>query len=377
MRVAVSVHGRFHGFDLARELHRRGHLAGLLTTYPRFAVRRHAGDIGNVATAPALELRRRLCQRLSGLCRGADEKVARGFGAFAARRLPSCDLLVGWSSATLEAIPVARERGARVVIERGSTHIEHQTDVMTEVFRRAGMQFSGTSAEIIGRELAEYDLADAITVPSAYAARTFIERGVAREKILINPYGVDLDRFSPPPERDHPRPRVLFVGQVGYRKGAPELLDAFAPLAGRAELRLVGPVEPRMSIPGAGHILTTGALPMAALPAEYQAADIFCLPSWEEGFPLVILQAMACGLPVVATEAAGAGNIITSGVEGRIIGAGDTAALTEALAGLVDDAERREEMGRAARARVQKGFAWEDYGRRAVDLYARLIAAGG
>ncbi|MEK9723269.1 MAG: hypothetical protein VW405_07260, partial [Rhodospirillaceae bacterium] len=97
MKVCVSVHGRFHGFDLACELHRQGHLAGLLTTYPQFAVRPYAGDVPNLRTAPLLEARRRACQRLGGLCGDIDATIAEGFGRFAARHLPAdMDLLVGW-----------------------------------------------------------------------------------------------------------------------------------------------------------------------------------------------------------------------------------------------------------------------------------------
>ena len=376
MRVTVSVHGRFHGFDLARELHRQGHLAGLLTTYPRFAVKPHVGDIEGLATAPALEVRRRVCQRLPGLCKNLDETVARRFGRFAADRLPPCDLLVGWSSATLEAIPAAHAMGACVILERGSTHIMHQTDVLTNVYSRAGQDFAATSAQIVARELAEYEAADAIAVPSSYAAQTFIDRGVSRDKVLINPYGVNLEQFSPAPERRRGKPRILFVGRVGYRKGVPELLDAFAPLADLAELHLVGPIDPLINLLGHANVHAVGALSMQALPGQYHGADIFCLPSWEEGFPLVLLQAMASGLPVVASDATGAADIITDGVEGVVVPAGDKEALGDALRRLVDDPDRRMLMGQAARARVQDGFGWADYGRRAIDMYTKVLAGG-
>ena len=67
MKVTVSVHGRFHAFELARELHRHGHLSGLLTTYPGFAVRSHMGAFDGLATAPMLEVRRRICQKFPGV----------------------------------------------------------------------------------------------------------------------------------------------------------------------------------------------------------------------------------------------------------------------------------------------------------------------
>ena len=374
MRVAVSVHGRFHGFDLARELNAQRVLVGLLTTYPAYLVRRHVGKLDNLATAPTLELRRRLCQRFGGACGDVDGGISAAFGAFSARHLPACDVLVGWSSATLEAIPIARNRGARVVIERGSSHILHQTNVLSELYARHGRVFGGTSARVIDRELAEYEASDLIAVPSTYAAKTFTAHGVAAEKILVNPYGVDLEVFSPSITTEKARPQILFVGQVGLRKGIPELLQAFSGLNSNAGLCLVGPLEAGLAQPAQKGVDFRGSVPRAALPDYYQRSDVFCLPSWEEGFPLVLLQAMASGLPVVATDETGVADIVTPGVEGEIVPAGDVPALREALDGILSDPIRAKEMGAAARCRVQNGFGWKSYGVRARSAYAGLIS---
>ena len=373
MKVSVSVHGRFHGFDLARELNRYGVLGGLITTYPRFAVRPHLGAIDNLFTIPSLELRRRICQRFNGLCGDIDGRLAQSFAKFAAAHLPPCDLLVGWSSATLEAIPVARERGARVVIERGSSHVLHQTNLLKDLHARDNKVFTGTSSLIIERELAEYESADSIAVPSSYAAQTFASHGIPLDKILVNPYGVDLEHFSPTPSHANKRPKILFVGLVGIRKGVPELLSAFSRLSSDAELCLIGPLEAGMPEPLQAKVQHLGAVPISELPNHYRSADIFCLPSWEEGFPLVILQAMASGLPVVTTDASGAQDIIISGIEGEIVSAGDIDALAQALQCLVEDPVRAQEMGAAARARVNDGFDWASYGSRAYDIYRGLM----
>ena len=373
MKVSVSVHGRFHGFDLARELNRYGALGGLITTYPRFAVRQHLGAIDSLSTVPLLELKRRICQRFNGLCGDMDGRLAKSFGKFAAANLPPCDLLVGWSSATLEAIPVAQARGARVVVERGSSHILHQTNLLKELHARDNKVFTGTSSLIIERELAEYEAADSIAVPSSYAAQTFVSHGVPLEKVLVNPYGVDLKHFSPFPSHTNARPKILFVGQVGLRKGVPELLSAFSRLSKDADLCLIGPLESGMPKPLQSNVHHLGAVPISALPDYYRSADIFCLPSWEEGFPLVILQAMASGLPVVTTDVSGAKDIIIPGIEGEIVAAGDIDALAQALECLLEDPVRAQEMGVAARARVNDGFDWASYGSRAYNIYKGLI----
>ncbi len=267
----------------------------------------------------------------------------------------------------------------KVVIERGSTHIQHQTDVLTRAYDACHLDFNETHPITIERELAEYETADAIAVPTRFAADTFVARGIPPEKLLVAPYGVDLERFRPATHRPADQPvRILFVGRVGIRKGLPGLLRAFQPISNIAELHLIGPVEPEMHelmkrLPMAG-VTVHGALKADRLPEFYAAADIFCLPSLEEGFPLVLLQAMASGLPVVTTPEAGAADIMTDGREGAIVPSGGVGALTDALAALVTGAERRHAMGRAARALVEAGgWSWDDYAGRALANYRKLL----
>ena len=188
--------------------------------------------------------------------------------------------------------------------------------MLTQAYDAFELDFNETPGLIIEREMAEYEAADAIAVPTRFAADTFTARGIPAAKLLVAPYGVDLQRFYPAPARAAEGPvRILFVGRVGIRKGVPALLRAFAPLAGAAELHLVGPVEPDTKellarLPSAG-LTIHGAVPAERLPALYANADIFCLPSLEEGFPLVLLQAMASGLAVVTTPEAGAADILS------------------------------------------------------------------
>jgi len=376
MKVCVSVHGRFHAFELARGLHQRGALSRLLTTYPGFVARGLIGADLPVRSAWWLEARRRMSRG------GLDQvKLARDFACFAAARLPrDADLLVGWSGATLEAIEPAHALGMKVVIERGSTHIEHQTEVLRRAYAEHEFEFDETPAAIIERELAEYEAADAIAVPSTFCAETFVARGVDRSKLLINPYGVDLTQFASQGARTYEKakPRVLFVGRVGIRKGAIALSRSFATFPEDVEYHFVGPVDSASSwllnLANYEDMHFRGPVPAAELPNEYAAADIFCLPSLEEGLPLVLLQAMASGLPVVVTPECGAADILTDGVEGFIVPSGDHKALSEAIRQLVAVPARRAEMGAAARARVEAGWSWDDYAERAVANYRKLLA---
>lgn len=369
MKVAVAVHGRFHGFELAEQLAAQGSLSRLDTTYPGFAcppgLKRR--------TLPALELLRRAWPRLH-LPGNPDLFIARRFARSLAAHLPEADILVGWSGATLDAIVPAHARGMKVVLERGSTHMAHQTEILRQAHARFGLDWAATDPRLIERELAEYRQADLICTGCAHARQTFIEHGIDPAKVAVNPYGVDLTCFAPD---DKPRlKRVLFAGQVGVRKGIPWLVEAFRQLPRDWELHLAGPIEPGMDQVFArldmSRVVLRGPLNRQILAEEYRRAAIFCLPSIEEGFGMVILQAMASGCAVVASTATGGPDAGDDAEQLLLVPPADSPALGRALLRLTEDAALRERLGWAARARVAHGFSWTDYGQRAIALYQML-----
>lgn len=378
LRVSIAVHGRYHAFDLARGLHEQGCLAQVATTYPGFVARRFLPPGLRIRSAARLEIWRRLASRFPFVPR-SDPAVSIAFGKFAARTLPKdANLLIGWSSAIKEAIEPAQARGMRVCVERGSTHILHQDRVLRTASARTGLGPPDTPTEIIDRELWEYDNADAIAVPTRYAASTFIAEGVPAEKLIVNPYGVDPDAFEPPSApTDGPR-RILFAGSVGVRKGVPDLLQAFDKMPAGTELHLAGPLEPGMPELIAGHhrpgLIVHGPLAFARLRELYRLSNVFCLPSIEEGFAQVLLQAMASGLPVVTTDVAGGAELVTIGENGLIVPVGNPDALAAALSDLVADTGRTWEMGRNARHRIETDFRWSHYVDRAVAAYEKLVS---
>lgn len=379
MKIAVSVHGRYHAFDLAEGLHRRGLLECLHTTYPAYAARRMTGPDVPLHTAPWLEVWRRLYPKFR-LGPQPDLAIARAFGKFTARSIVNAkaDLLIGWSSATLEAIAPAHQRGMKVIVERGSTHIVHQTEILREEYQRCGKQIAVTDPGIIERELREYEMADAVSVLSSYAARTFIDRGIPEEKLIINPLGVDTEHFRPSsPKPENALPRILFVGSIGLRKGTPHLLQAFSRLNTKAELHLIGPIEANFASDLKGlpldNVLIPGPASGEALAGHYANADIFCLPSLEEGFGMVALEAMACGLPVVLSDVTGAADVITPDQDGLVVPTGDEKTLAEALESLVDDADKRRAMGARAREKVAADYKWDDYVERALKAYEKIL----
>jgi glycosyltransferase involved in cell wall biosynthesis len=263
------------------------------------------------------------------------------------------------------------------IVERGSTHIEWQAKELMEEARLTGLPFEGPLARTIETELAEYEATDYIAVPSSFAAHTFVAMGVKPAKLFINPYGVDLHLFT---GSDTQAPagkafglRVLHVGRVSARKGVHYLVDAVSRVPS-ARLTLVGGVDEGLNARVRSNVAVrvAGAVAGRELPRWYQQADVFCLLSVEEGLALVLLQAMAMGLPVIATPNTGAEELIEDGVQGFIVPARDPGAAAARLRQLAEAPNLRREMGERARARVREGFDWADYGARARSNYARI-----
>ena len=115
--------------------------------------------------------------------------------------------------------------------------------------------------------------------------------------------------------------------------------------------------------------------PMArdAIRRAYADADVFCLPSVEEGFGMAVLEAMASGLPVVVSDQVGAADVVEHDTSGMIVPVNDAEALTSALSRLVRDAEARRSMGAKARNAVEALSGWDQYAERALARYELLI----
>jgi glycosyltransferase involved in cell wall biosynthesis len=190
---------------------------------------------------------------------------------------------------------------------------------------------------------------------SSWAAASFVEDYRCREAdVRVIPPGINPQEFAPG-DRSHELPRVLFVGGDFKRKGADLLLDVFRRrLRGRAELVLVTksgvPSEPGVSV----HTNVSANSP--ELRRLYATSDVFALPTRADCYPLVCMEALAAGLPMVATRVGGIPDLVREGTTGHLIDVDDGAALGDALESLVENRTRREAMGAAGRAYAAESF---------------------
>lgn len=382
MNIAISVPGRFHAFDLASQLQKKGYLSQLITPYPRFEVVKYAIPKQKVMSFIAKELIQRAWEGLPAWVRQRTNPqyyLRQWFDRFVEKNLKNADIFVGWSGGSLRSLRRAQSLGMVTVIERGSTHIQTQDELLRNEFSRLGIP--ATSLNIpdprtIETELAEYDQADYICVPSLFAKNSFLKKGFPEKKILHNPYGTDLKLFRKEEKHDTVF-RVIFAGGICIRKGVHYLLRAFSELnLPNAELWLIGVIDVGMKPflkKYAGTFRLVGKAPQGELYKYYSQGSVFCILSIEEGLALVQAQAMACGLPVIATTNTGAADIIRDGIDGYIIPIRDVRACKEKLLYLYENQDICSKMGESARQRVSTGFTWDDYGTRMITAYERIL----
>jgi alpha-maltose-1-phosphate synthase len=294
------------------------------------------------------------------------------YDAWAERRLEPAGFLHVWGNYGLRSLRRARSLGLTTIVERASSHPLFQARLLQEEYARWGVEFRLPGANL-RRAVAEIQAADLTLIPSDFVRRSFLAEGYPEERLIQVPFGVDTDRFRPAEgQPEHPF-RVLFMGQVGIRKGVPYLLETWRRLGWRdAELWLVGRVEPGFrdllqqwaGVPGV-RLLGNARDPRTS----YQQADVFALPSIEEGSALVCYEALACGLPVVTTP--NAGSPLRNGEEGLIVPVRDVDALAGSLEQLRANPALRRTMGQAARCQAES-LTWHRYGDALAGLYESL-----
>jgi glycosyltransferase involved in cell wall biosynthesis len=216
---------------------------------------------------------------------------------------------------------------------------------------------------------AEIELADHILVGSNFACESFIAEGVPAQKLTVIPYGADTALFEPPEQKVHDRNglRLLFVGQIGQRKGISYLLEAARRTAAQGDsLTLVGQIQGsgRALVPYRDGFRHVPHVPRVELREIYRQADVFVFPTLVEGMGIVVLEAMASGLPVITTPN-GPGDIVRDGVDGFLVPPRDVDAIVERLERLRADPQLRQEMARNARIRAQE-FTWDAYRKKTV-----------
>lgn len=194
--------------------------------------------------------------------------------------------------------------------------------------------------------------------------------------------GVDAATFRPDNSRSKGDPRILCVGRLIQRKGQHDLVQALKNLQMQnvsATLTLVGEGDDearlRAAVQGqnlSDRVTFAGYVPREEMPKYYNAADVFVLPSYNEGMSVSVLEALASGLPVISSMTGGSEELIEQGVQGFTFPAGDISKLSDLLLTLCKDTSQREAMGVAARAQAER-FSWASASNKFEKLITRVL----
>lgn len=217
---------------------------------------------------------------------------------------------------------------------------------------------------------------------------TFVQLGLVRasESVIIRGVGVNAGHFQPVPEPDLPEPLIVFPSRMLFDKGLGTLVEAARILKSRVSVRiaLVGDTDP-------GNPTTAREAELRAwekeglvewwgfqsdMRAVYQGCTVVTLPSFGEGLPTVLIEAAACGRPIVTTDVAGCREVVQDGVNGLLVPPNQPEALAQALETLITDPQLRRQMGLAGRQMVLDRFTDNLVNSQTFAIYRELLASG-
>lgn len=390
MRLTIIVGGRFHAFDLAYQLQQKNINFELITSYPKFIVNKYYIDTNSVKSFFIKEFLKRFFDKFKFINRIFDYDfwLSYYFSKRAANIINynSTDILIGWAGFSYHSFKRAEKFNCIKILERGSSHILHQVQILKSEYKILKLKPKLPSARAIKNELKEYNLADYIFVPSEFVKKSFLDRGFNKNKIIKIPYGVDLKNFKPNIKNknkninQNKKFTIISTGSISVRKGSIYLLKAFLELnLQNSELIFVGEVDSELK-----KILKKFILPenirfykhqsQKNLNFFYNKADIFVLFSLEEGLSMVQLQAMASGLPVICTHNTGGEEIVDNGVNGFILPIRNINLLKKKILILYNDRFLLKQMKNNAFIKAQKSFSWNNYGNKVIKFYKKFIS---
>ena len=242
--------------------------------------------------------------------------------------------------------------------------------VYTDHTHLANLQYSPAirvhlySAKWIACEKSIYEQADRVFTRSSNISRSLTDQyGIAESKVRCIYAGANTPFAAlNPQEKDYGAREILFVGLDWERKGGPQLVEAFSQLRGDfpdAVLTIVGSSVP-VDVPG---VNVVGRVAVDALDAYYRAATIFCMPSRNEPFGVVFVEAMAHALPIVAARIGALPDMVEDDHNGYLVPVDDTEALKLALGKLLESEERRARFGRQSWQLAQERYNWKAVGK--------------
>ena len=333
MKVTIVVGGRWHAFDLAKELYLKGYLYRLITNYPSFIVEKWGIPKKHIVSLPTTFFLVKAIYWLGGesLMMKCQWFVHSWFARQAAKHLEGSQLIHAWSSWAEPALKWSIRHSIPSILERSSAHILEQSNLLRSEYLRLGSSWKQTHPKIEAMECREYHLASMISVPSTFVQHSFKRRGFKEPKVAKHLLGADLTKFVlkyPPTKNSISKNglKILFVGSLTPQKGVHDLLDAFKQFhSDSSRLTLLGGgITPEIKqVIDQNHdarVIRPGHQDQSKLIDYYHHHDLLVLPSIQDGFGMVLAQALCCGLPIIASVNTGGKDLLElDGLSPRIV----------------------------------------------------------
>ena len=285
------------------------------------------------------------------------------------KSLQEADIIIGFDTSSFILAERAKQNGKVFILDQSIAHPKSKAkvfDQLNQLYPQFSQELLPKQADLIKLEAKEHLFADYIITASSFTKKTLVENSVDERKIIINPYGVNASQFKIIDRPQNKKIRFLFLGTLTIRKGINVLLEIWEELAPEtAELWIAGPADTKIiaAIPKLDSISYLGKIPHQQLQEVVGKCDVLIFPSFFEGFGLVVLEAMACGLPVITTEATVGPDVIEDGVDGELYHSFDRNTLKEKIISFIKSPEKAKKMGVKAHLKARQ-FSWEAYGNR-------------
>lgn len=307
----------------------------------------------------------------------------RWIGNWVARQHNLSPIIIANGTAHRFLFPKIKNTGRLLILERGSTHPIDLFEKPQQARKEAGLSYSFKLPFEVIDEIEKTDLADYILAGSQVIKNSYVSRGFPENRIIVASYGVDTSKFLPRSnhESQFGPIKIGIVGIVGFRKGVCRALRIGEWAASRGidiEIHFVGPVIDTECLPlihnSNAKVVMHGVLKGIYLLNFLQSCDAICLPSYEDGFGISVIEGMGAGLPAIVSQESGCSEAIQNGRNGIVLTDFDNHEFERLLSGPLQDRKHLEMMGKEARETVIKNYKSEDSVARINNALCKILA---
>jgi starch synthase len=340
--LGFSATNPCHLYEIARAIGELGESVAFYSGYPSWKLAKplptqlYAHSLRTCIVYGLLRLPERLRPKSRSLFRWQD----RAFDRWVAKKLVLHDFVHAMPGQCLQTFKSAKAKGCRTVLNHATGPSKNWIKVMDREYQRVGMNLEKETVfddAYLRQEAEEYALADFHCVASSVVRQQLVGIGIAPERIWVVPYGASQDRFFRATDKAFDRFRILFAGQLSLRKDIRTLLRALEIFSEPAwEMNFYGQVTSEVErdlrdYRGATPLRFHGTVSQTELASAMRKASILVLPSLEEGFGLVVPQALSSGTPCIVSNRVGAQDLLNHRENGSIFPAREPAALAEEI----------------------------------------------